>query len=205
MLFGKGRNVMKLYLKKVSMLLALVMIIVSLAACGKVEKANSDNAELDPQNNDIIDDSELSIVEVSDSSEFEDELGIKIDSTILSEDATLSILNKEIAEVSYTTTAVNGFDVVCTLRITKNAKLKDKLVDVDLSGIESVQTITMDLKSGQVDLENYYYEDPVLTIYTFEINGTYYAFTIGDGLSQMTIGGMLDALFESIGEAVYEN
>lgn len=196
---------MKLYFKKASMLLALVMIIVLLAACGKVEKANSDNAELNPQNNDIIDDSELSIVEVSDSSEFEDELGIKIDSTILSEDATLSILNKEIAEVSYTTTAVNGFDVVCTLRITKNAKLKDKLVDVDLSGIESVQTITMDLKSGQVDLENYYYEDPVLTIYTFEINGTYYAFTIGDGLSQMTIASMLDAVFASIDEAVYEN
>jgi hypothetical protein len=186
----KGGNNMKKYL-------ILAAVLLMLTGCGKKDEIIK-SAGPDDSNNDIISEEDMAIVEISDSSEFEDELGIKIDSTILSEDATLSILNGKIGEISFVVTNVNGGDTLCVLRMTKDADSVKGLSGYKDSEIKDPYTVSVESGSGLVDLECGYVEAEGVTVYTFELNGTYYAYNIGEGLSQMTISSMLDALFFAI-------
>lgn len=177
--------------------LILAAVLLMLTGCGKKDEIIKP-AGPDDSNNDIISEEDMAIVEISDSSEFEDELGIKIDSTILSEDATLSILNGKIGEISFVVTNVNGSDTLCVLRMTRDADSAKALSGYKDSEIKDPYTVSVESGSGLVDLECGYVEAEGVTVYTFELNGTYYAYNIGEGLSQMTISSMLDALFYAI-------
>lgn len=177
--------------------LILAAVLLMLTGCGKKDEIVKSTGP-DDSNSDVISEDDMAIVEISDSSEFESELGIKIDSTVLSEDATLSILNGKVGEVSFIVTNVNGGDSICILRMTKDSDSAKELSGYKDSDLKDPYTITVESGSGLVDMECGYVEAEGVTVYTFELNGVYYAFNIGEGLSQMTISSLLDALFFAI-------
>ena len=181
---------------KKTILIACVALLF-LIGCNKKEEVNT-TPVLDDANNDIVNDEDMAIVEISDSQEFLDELDIKIDSTIISEDATLSILDGKIGEISFIMTAVNGGDTLCTLRMTRDEDCVNGLSGFSNSEIKDSYTITTDYSWGNVDLECGYVDSMGITVYTFEMDGTHFALTIEDGLSQMTIGSILDRIFEAL-------
>ena len=182
-------------MKKYIFLICMAMLL--LVGCSKKEEVNT-TPVLDDANNDILKDEDIAVVEISDSQEFLDELGIKIDSSIIAEDATLSILGGKIGEISFIMTAVNGGDTVCTLRMTRDEDCVNGLSGYKDSVIKDSYTITTDTASGITDLECGYVKDEAVTVYTFEMDGAHFALTIGDGLSQMTIGAILDRIFEAL-------
>lgn len=181
-------------MKKFLLLIVLALI---LMGCGKKEPVNK-QPDLDTSNNDIIAEEDMAIVEISDSSEFMDELGIKIDSTIIAEDATLSILNGAVGEISFVMTSVNGYDTICVLKMTRDDDYVSSLSGYKSSEIKDPYTVTVNTDMGNMDLECGFVEDEGVTVYTFEYNGTNFALNIGEGLSQMTIGAILDRVFEAL-------
>ena len=168
-----------------------------LIGCGKKEEVNTPPV-LDDATNDVLNDEDVAVIEISDSQEFLDELGIKIDSTIIAEDATLSILDGAVGEISFIMTTVNGGDAICILRMTRTEDYVSGLSGFKSSEINDSYTITTDTDSGITDLECGYVDSIGTTVYTFNMDGTYFALTIEDGLSQMTIGSILDRIFESL-------
>lgn len=177
--------------------LLLIVLALMLVGCGKEEPVNK-QPELDNSNNDVIAEEDMAFVEISDSSEFMDELGIKIDSTIIAEDATLSILNGAVGEISFVMTSVNGYDTICVLKMTRVDDYVSSLSGYKSSEIKDPYTVTVNTDMGNMDLECGFVEDEGVTVYTFEYNGTNFALNIGEGLSQMTIGAILDRVLEAI-------
>lgn len=130
------------------------------------------------------------MVEVTDASEFENNLGITVNPQDMDEDAKLYIIDGNIAQVSYTVLGVeDGVDV--TFRASKEV--------TDLSGVydDNMEEDTMDYEG--LSITNKYSADTHSTIYEFNNDGIYYSIVIQGEISQMHIAEILDSTLLACG------
>lgn len=131
------------------------------------------------------------MVEVTDASAFEDQLGITINPQDMSDEAKLFIIDNQIAQIEYTLLGVDGDDVYVTLRASKEQK--------DISGIIDEDMDITDLDYEGLPMVNKYSDSTNTTIYEFSKDGVNYSLVIQGVVSQMTIGEVLDSTFIACG------
>lgn len=182
--------------------IALILIVslslgLVLAGCGTKKADNNNSATTDPDNNNP-NNMVNPLVEIEDASLFETDLGISIDTSILSEDATLYIINDSVASVEFVVTNVNGEDCIITLRATKDTSIEN-LSGVEDDNMDEPWDNELTFGDNQITLTCTYAKTEQITIYTWSYNEANYSITFPDGFSQMTIAATLDRVFVAIG------
>ena len=136
------------------------------------------------------------MVEINDDKEFETQLGIKIDTSQITAQKKLFIINKDLAHVTWKQTNVNNEEVEFTLRATRNTELGPKshgiqgeltkINDIEVQGVNGPVTITAASQG------NY-------TIYTWKVGDTFYSLTYDKSMSQMAMAEVLDQVMFATG------
>lgn len=177
---------------RIKALIIVTMMLPALIACGKSSNTASDN-----QNTTIAN----PVVEVTQDGEFSTKLGIDIDTSKFDSDVTRNIIADKTAEVIMTKQDPDGKDVKVTLRATKDSSVADNMSQL-LAGIyddNMSEPVTLELGYDSIDSLNMQSSDANgCEIYSFVNNDVYYTLTIDNGLSQMTIGAILDNVAEAI-------
>lgn len=134
------------------------------------------------------------MIKIEDSSQWEEELGIKIDTQYLPEEAELYLIDEQIAQVDFKMENVDGEEIDCTLRAAKT--------ETDISGVygdaeeikqeyscgdSTIEVTVKDYAANRVQVYQFFYED---VQYVFQYTGT---------MSMMQLGEILDGVFMAIG------
>ena len=134
------------------------------------------------------------MVEVTDGAEFEEQLGIAIDTSYFSESITdMFIISKSIADIRFVANGLEGEDVKCCLRATKDADVKENPA-TDLAGYYYDFDEPVEMEYDKYSMYVYYGEDNEgkITIYSWNYGGIYCTLAIDGELSQMRIASILD-------------
>lgn len=125
------------------------------------------------------------LVPVASVSEFESKLGIAFDENYIPEDANLTIIAGNLAEIKYFEDNVNDEEVEVTLRASKNTS-------EDISGVYDENMTSSELSLYNVDFTERISESTGYEIYDFEKDGVKYCFMVHGEVSQMMMGELLD-------------
>lgn len=136
------------------------------------------------------------MVEVEDPTDFEDQLGICIDPSEITEDYKLFIIDGKIAHVVWTQKNVENEDVELVLRATKDPEIAPTMHGI-FGNISEPAVITDEYGKPlpnlkQMTCDNY-------TIYTWKIDDTFYSLTYDKGMSGNAMSSVLDCVALAIG------
>lgn len=140
------------------------------------------------------------MVEIQNHSEFENQLGIKIDTNKIMNETKLFIINKELAHVVWYQKNVNDEDVEFTLRATKNSELGPGSHGIQ-GEISKINTIELTATDGST-VELSCGENGEYTIYTWKYGDTFYSLTYNKPMSQMAMAEALDQVMFATGTVV---
>lgn len=137
---------------------------------------------------------------LSDSDDFDMILGIPLDASFLSEDAVLSVVEDEIADVTWYRENINGDLKQITLRATKNPELAHTMHGISQSSLTEGLITNVSVPGGE-DVELTYFKSvrDNLDLYIFAGEDTHYTLTLGRGFSKMTVAAILDSVMLATG------
>lgn len=174
-------------IKKISLLLCALTMLFMLVAC---EKKEPQTGMPNP------------MVKIDDDSEFEKQLGIKIDtSAITTEEKTMFIIAQTTADIRFSKENVEGEPVECTLRATKDEGVKENPVQL-LAGMyhDFDEPVTIDYTEFSVTNYNANSEESGnIDVYTWDKDGLYCSLSIEGTMSQMQIAEVMDSVMSALG------
>lgn len=143
------------------------------------------------------------IENISDDAEYEKQLGIRWDTSFLSDDIKKSIIGKKVAQASYYIKNTEGEDVEIVLRGTKDASVEKSPVEL-LAGIYSqdlseANEVDVTADNSTITFLIFKAPDENMGIEYFNYDDVYYTITYGTSLSQMTIAEINDSVLATIG------
>ena len=172
--------------KKISLLFCALTMLFMLVACEKEPQVGMPNP----------------MVKIDDDSEFEKQLGIKIDtSAITTEEKTMFIIAQTTADIRFSKENVEGESVECTLRATKDEGVKENPVQL-LAGMyhDFDEPVTIDYTEFSVTNYNANSEESGnIDVYTWDKDGLYCSLSIEGTMSQMQIAEIMDSVMSALG------
>jgi len=138
------------------------------------------------------------MVEIKDSSEFEKQLGIKIDASKLHEEPKMFIIDGKIADLSMQLTNVDAQPVEYRLRATKDAGIAPTMHGIQ-GELKDVGKIDQDFNGVKVTIDQKETPDGKISVHTWQVGDVYYSLVIDNAHSQMQYAEVMDSIFMAIG------
>jgi len=191
-------------MKKILALMLAGIMVLSMAACAKTQNPITEEIT-ETQEGEAQKNTGLAnpMVEITDSAEFEKQLGIRIDTSMLSDVTGMFIISGDLADVRMEKLNVNAEPVLYTLRATKDADQKDGFQGIQ-GELKEIAAIDRELGSGKTItiLEREAADNadgqPV-TVCTWDLDGTYYSLVIEGMYSQMQFAEVMDSILFATG------
>lgn len=189
--------------------LALTMVFASMTACAKKEEAAPETvaetaAEAEAETTaettaeTVEEPAGLAnpMVEISDPAEFENQLDIHIDPNEITDEYKMFIIDGKLAHVVWTEKNVENEDVELVLRATKDPELGP-----ECHGIygEMSKPDVIEISLDDYDLELTFCTCGEYSIYTWQIDDTYYSLTYNKSMSGNAMSSVLDCVMFAIG------
>ena len=150
------------------------------------------------------------MVEVTDSDEFEKQLGISIDTECLPQnDLKMFVIGNTLADTRFNVTDIDGNAVACCFRATKDAESAKNPIEM-IAGIYATDfsepvSIDYPAKDGNIIVKTYRSDAESIDITVFDYNDIHYTLSFNsDGMSQMETAALYDSIMNSIGAEVVE-
>lgn len=173
-----------------------------LTSCGKVNttiNVNINGEKGDEEQTKMVN----PLVDIDSDAEYENQLGIKWDTSYLPGEVKRFIINGKIAQAVFEVESVDGDNVEITLRGTKDEELSHDPVTM-IAGIyatelEDVNSIDISTNDGVIIFNRTRDDADDYDISYFDYEGVHYTITDDGDLSQMELGEIYDSVMATIG------
>jgi len=139
------------------------------------------------------------MVEITDDAEFGKGLGISIDTGLLFSEAKMFIIDGRVAECQFSFENIMGENVECTLRATKDETMAQDLHGVYDSTLKEVNSIDIESDSGIFTVKVEENEAQDTTVYTWQIDDTWYSLVMKGSPSGMEVAEVMDSVMLATG------
>jgi len=133
------------------------------------------------------------MVEITDSAQFNEQLGIPIDPGMLFSEAKMFITFGEFAECQFSFNNIMGDEVKCILRATKNPEVGEHFSGI-YEKLTKVNDISYDGKNGVLKIQLESNEAGDISVYSWQADDTWYSFVIKGKPSQMEVAEVMDSV-----------